>query len=69
MRATVHRTAKAEIPLMARHARRRLEAAQAQWPEAPDMFSDRHDDAAEYASLMRDFECVRDEALGSGRYS
>jgi hypothetical protein len=67
MRTTVHRTAKAEIPLMARAAgsRRRL---QAQWP-APDMFSDRDDDAAEHASLMRDFERMRDEALGSERYS
>jgi hypothetical protein len=39
------------------------------WPDAPALFSDRDDEAAEWASLLRDFECVHDEALGCERYS
>lgn len=46
-----------------------LAAPHVQWQDAPALFSDRDDDAAEYASLLRDFECARDEELGSGRYS
>ncbi len=63
-------------PSTHRHSRRAgraqrwlLAPLQAQWQDAPALFSDRDDDAAEYASLLRDFECARDEALGAERYS
>ena len=49
---------------------RRLQAAlRAQRPYAPDLFSDRNEDDVEYASLLRGFECVHDEALGAECYS
>ena len=49
---------------------RQLQAAlRAQRPDAPDLFSDRDEDDVEYASLLRDFECVHDEALGAESYS
>ena len=49
---------------------RRLQATlRAQRLEAPDLFSDRDEDETEYASLLRDFECVRDEALEAECYS
>jgi len=55
---------------MAREARRRLHPA-LQMPrlEAPDIFSDREEDAAEYDSIVRDFETARDEALSAERYN
>ncbi len=34
-----------------------------------EMYSSRLDEAAEYQSILHDFECVRDEALGAERYS
>ena len=53
-----------------RRCERQLQAAlRAQRPDAPDLFSDRNEDDAEYASLLRDFECVHDEALGAERYN
>jgi hypothetical protein len=33
------------------------------------MFSDRNEDATEFESIVREFGCVRDEALGTDRYS
>ena len=63
-------------PSTHRHSRRAvraqgwpLAAPRVRWQDAPALFSDRDDDAAEYASLLRDFEYVHDEALGSERYS
>ena len=48
----------------------RLQSAlRAQRPDAPDLFSDRDEDDVEYASLLRDFELVHDEALGAERYN
>ena len=44
-------------------------ALRAQRQYAPDLFSDRDEEDAEYASLLRDFECVHDEALGAERYN
>lgn len=44
-------------------------ALRAQRPDAPDLFSDRNEDDVEYASLLRDFECVHDEALGAECYN
>ncbi len=55
---------------MARAARRRIHAAlQTPRLEAPDIFPDREEDAAEYDSIVRDFETVRDEALSAERYN
>ena len=70
MKATVHRAARAETPVMARDARRKIEAAlQALQMQAPDIFSDREEDAAEYDSIVRDFETARDEAVAADRYN
>lgn len=69
---------KTPVPNPARHSRRtaatraeeRLRAAlRAQRPEAPEVFSDRDEDAAEYQSILRDFERVHDEALCAERYN
>jgi hypothetical protein len=55
---------------MTREARRRLHAAlQTLRREAPDIFSDREEDAVEYESIVRDFETVHDEALAGERYN
>jgi hypothetical protein len=55
---------------MARDARRRLEATlQTLRLEAPDIFSDREEDAVEYESIVRGFETARDEALSGERYN
>ena len=63
-------------PSTHRHSRRAirtqrwlLAALQAQRMEPPALFSERNDDAAEYASLLRDFECAHDEALDAERYN
>jgi len=52
-----------------RAQQRLLAALQAQWQDAPALFSDRDNDTAEYASLLRDFESARDEALNAERHS
>ena len=44
----------------ARHARRMLRAPRAIAPEALALFSDRMDDAQDYASTVRDFVLVHD---------
>jgi hypothetical protein len=41
-------------------------ALQAQRENAPELFSDRDDEAREYASILRDFACRHDEALDAG---
>jgi len=41
-------------------------ALRAQWEDAPELFSDRDDEAREYASILRDFACRHDEALDAG---
>jgi hypothetical protein len=70
MRTTIHRMARPGTPLMARDARRRLHAAlQTLRLEAPDIFSDREEDAVEYDSIVRDFETARGEALSAERYN
>ena len=38
------------------------------WVAAPDLFSDREDDAAEYASLLRQFESAHDDSIMVERY-
>jgi hypothetical protein len=65
MKPSTHRHTKRAI----RSQRWLLAAMHAQRKEPPVLFSERDDDAAEYASLMRDFECVRDEALDAERYN
>ena len=34
-----------------------------------ELYSSRLDEAVEYESILRDFECARDEALGAERYN
>lgn len=65
MKITTHR----HSGRAARTQRWLLAALQAQWQDAPAMFSERNDDAAEYASLLHDFECAHDEALDAERYN
>lgn len=70
MKTTIHRTARAVTPVVARDARRRLEATlQTLRLEAPDIFSDREEDAVEYDSIVRDFAIAHDEAFSGERYN
>jgi len=49
-------------------AERQLQAApRAQRSGAPDLFPERDDDDAEFMTLLRDFESVREERLGAER--
>jgi len=41
-------------------------ALRAQGEDAPELFSDRDDEAREYASILRDFACRHDAALDAG---
>ena len=51
----------------ARRAEARLQAAlHAQREDALELFSDRDDEAREYASILRDFACRHDAALDAG---
>lgn len=69
MRASAHRQRGIPGPA-ARRAEAWLRAAlQAQRADPPDLFSDRDDDAMEYASILRDFTCRHDVALGAERYN
>ena len=69
MRASTHRRNGVSAPA-ARRAELWLRAAlQAQRAEALELFSDRDDDALEYASILRDFECAHDKALGAERHN
>jgi len=38
-------------------------------PQDLELYSSRLDEAVEYESILRDFECARDEALGAERYN
>ena len=38
-------------------------------PDAPELFSDRQEDAVEVEYILRDFERAHDEALGVERYA
>lgn len=70
MKKSVQRHPRIAVRTPAHSMEGRLQAMlQAQRPDAPDLFSDRDEDDVEYASLLRDFECVRDEALGAECYS
>jgi hypothetical protein len=70
MKTTIHRTAKARTPGMTPEARRRLHAALQTLRQEPlEIFSDREEDAAEYDSIVRDFEAARDEELSVERYN
>jgi hypothetical protein len=51
-----------------RAQRRKLSALDLRWATAPERFSDREDDAAEYASLLRQFELAHDDSLGVERF-
>jgi len=65
MKSSTHRHSRRAI----RSQRWLLVALQTQWRDTPALFSERNDDAAEYASLLRDFECAHDEALDAERYN
>lgn len=54
----------------ASRAEQRVQAAlRVQRRDVPELFSDRNEDAAEYESILRDFERVHDEALRAERYN
>ena len=66
MRPSTHRGRKICAPA-ARRAEAMLRAAlRAQWEDAPELFSDRDDEAREYASILRDFACRHDAAREAG---
>ena len=66
MRPSTHRGRGICAPA-ARSAEAMLRAAlRAQGEDAPELFSDRDDEAREYASILRDFACRHDEALDAG---
>lgn len=65
MKPSIHRHTMRAI----RSQRWLLAALQSQWKNTPALFSDRDDEAAEYASVLRDFEYARDEALDAERYN
>ena len=66
MRSSTHRGRGICAPT-ARRAQERLRAAlQAQGEDAPELFSDRDDEAREYASILRDFARRHDEARDAG---
>ena len=70
MKKSLQRHPRIAVRASANGMERRLQAMlRAQRLDAPDLFSDRDEDDVEYASLLRDFECVRDEALGAECYS
>lgn len=70
MKKSLQRHSRIAARAVMRRREQQLQAAlRAQRPEAPDLFSDRVEDDVEYASLLRDFQCVREEALGAERYS
>jgi hypothetical protein len=68
---------KARTCLSAKAARRAACSAEERWqaalrrlsPDAPELFSDRQEDAVEIDCILRDFERARDEALGVERYA
>lgn len=57
--------------------RRAVCSAEARWqralralrPGAPEVFSDRQEDAVEYEHILREFGRARDEALGVERFA
>jgi len=66
MRSSTHRGRGICAPA-ARRAEARLRAAlQAQREDAPELFTDRDDEAREYASILRDFACRHDAASDAG---
>lgn len=70
MKKSAHRHSRGATRAPARGGEKRLLAAlRAQSPDALDLFTDRDDDAGEYQSLLRDFERVREEAIGAERYN
>lgn len=68
---------KARICKRAKARRRAACTAELRWlaalrrlrPEAPELFSDRREDAVEVECILRDFERAHDEALGVERYA
>ena len=61
----------------AKEWRRAAGSAEGRWqaalrqlnPDAPELFSDRQEDAVEVECILRDFERAHDEALGAERYA
>ena len=68
MKATSRRHSTIRSFAPRRAQRRNPSALDLRWAVAPELFSDREDDAAEYASLLRQFESVHDDSLGVERF-
>ena len=66
MRPSTHRGRKICAPAVRRAEAMLRAALRAQGEDAPELFSDRDDEAREYASILRDFACRHDEALDAG---
>lgn len=68
---------KARTCKRAKERRRSAFSAEERWqsalrrlnPDAPELFSDRQEDAVEVECILRDFERAHDEALGVERYA
>lgn len=69
MKHPVHQQARSAGSRAARVAETRLYTALRAQHTAPDLFSDRNEDAAEYAAILRYFERVHDEAADADRYN
>jgi len=69
MKARTCKRARARRPAACSAERRWQAALKRLDPEAPELFSDRQEDAVEVECILRDFERVHDEALGAERYA
>jgi hypothetical protein len=70
MKHLPHQHAQAADRKAARVAEARLQVAlRGQLLHAPDLSSDRDEEATEYAAILRDFERVHDEATGADRFN
>jgi hypothetical protein len=70
MKHSPHQHAQGAIRQGARVAEARLQAVvRSQYLAAPDLYSDRDDNAAEYAAILRDFERVHDESADADRFN
>ena len=68
MKATSRRHSTIRSLAPHRAQRRNPSALDLRWAVAPELFSDREDDAAEYASLLRQFESAHDDSLRAERF-
>ncbi|HET9384873.1 MAG TPA: hypothetical protein VFO67_06975 [Gemmatimonadales bacterium] len=70
MKFPVDRHARVAGSRAARVAEAQMQAAlRTRLLQAPDLFSDRDENAAEYASILQDFERLRNEATDADRFN